>query len=334
MKPFKIVVAVGVVLATAWTLIESEPVVNNTVDESRSDSTNTAGSTNQVPVSTGELSQPENNLPASLLGTTHGVQLRSHNDALIITASLKDLFDYYLSAAGEEDHQKIAARVTDNLAQQLQGDAFLQANQIWLDYLAYKKQLVEFDQQYPPNTAGLNTLQQLQLLQQRQFALVALQDSMLGAEVAGILFAFDRQLDGHTLAKAELLASDLTSEQKQQRLINLNAQLPIETVQSIGRNEKQKQLLAIDNTADLDQQQKFHLRAEQVGTAAAGRLQQLDEKRAIWRDRIAVFKQKKAALSQAGLADEEYQLGLDKLYSQHFAPEEKLRAQALVSMDE
>jgi len=333
MKSFKVVTLVGAVLVTAWALIESDPSTNN-LAKSESVKTLSVNSTNTSQAPSASFSIADNSLPASLAGTSHGVQLRAHNGDLIVTASLKDLFDYYLSAAGEENHQQIAIRVTANLAEQLQGEAFEQANAIWLNYLAYKKELVEFDRQYPQSTAGLQKLQQLQLLQQRQLALVGLQDSIFGAKVAGIIFAFDRQLDGHTLAKAELLASDLTPEQKQQRLINLNAQLPIETVQSLTRNEKQKQLLLIDNTEDLNDHQKFQLRAEQVGADAATRLQQLDEQRAIWRDRIAVFKQKKSALSQAGLADEEYQLGLEKLYSQHFAPEERLRAQALVSMDE
>lgn len=272
-------------------------------------------------------------LAASLIDTHHGVQLKSRNNNLIVTASLKDLFDYYLSAAGEESTTEIDQRIQNELANQLQGAALAQALSIWKNYLSYKTELVMFDQQYVSFSNQSGKLKQLQLLQQRQLALIALQDQILGADVAEILFKFDRQLDGHTLEKAELLASDLSPEQKQQRLINLSAQLPIDTVLSAQRNEQQKALLEINRTA-LSAQQKYQQREQQVGSAAATRLQLLDEKRAEWKNRLANFKHKKRQLKQAGLASEEYNEGLEKLYRLHFAPDEQLRARALTESHE
>lgn len=272
-------------------------------------------------------------LAASLIDTHHGVQLKSRNNNLIVTASLKDLFDYYLSAAGEESTTEIDQRIQNELANQLQDAALAQALSIWKNYLSYKTELVMFDQQYVSFSNQSGKLKQLQLLQQRQLALIALQDQILGADVAEILFKFDRQLDGHTLEKAELLANDLSPEQKQQRLINLSAQLPIDTVLSAQRNEQQKALLEINRTA-LSAQQKYQQREQQVGSAAATRLQLLDEKRAEWKNRLANFKHKKRQLKQAGLASEEYNEGLEKLYRLHFAPDEQLRARALTESHE
>lgn len=268
-------------------------------------------------------------LAPSLAGTHHGVQLRSHDQKFIVTASLKDLFDYYLSAAGEDSLEKIQDRVAKALAKQLRGEPLAQGLEIWGNYLAYKSALVQFDQQFPTHTPRSDKLKHLQLLQQRQLALIALQDQILGANTAAILFAFDRQLDNYTLAKAELLASNLTEEQVQQRLINLSAQLPIATVESLGRNEQQKQLMLINKNEFLTEQQKYHLRANQVGAAAASRLQKLDQQRLLWQQRISDFVQQKEQLSDANLAAEEYQVSLDKLYNQHFTPEEQLRARAV-----
>jgi lipase chaperone LimK len=270
-------------------------------------------------------------LVSSLKGTHHGVRLKSRNQQLIVTASLKDLFDYYLSAAGEESTEDIDQRIQQELARQLEAEALAQAMNIWHDYLTYKNELVEFDQQYSAHSSQPKKSKQLQLLQQRQLALIALQDQIFGAQIANILFNFDRQLDGHTLEKAELLASDLSAEQIQQRLINLSAQLPIATVLNLQRNNQQKALVKIDQQEGLSAQQKYQKREQEVGAAAASRLQVLDEKRADWKTKMLMFMQQKQQLEQAGLAQEEYITSLDKLYGQHFAPEEQLRARALSS---
>jgi lipase chaperone LimK len=277
------------------------------------------------------LADKGTDLVSSLTGTHHGVRLKSRNQQLIVTASLKDLFDYYLSAAGEESTEDIDQRIQQELARQLEAGALAQAMSIWHDYLTYKKELVEFDQQYSAHSSQPEKSKQLQLLQQRQLALIALQDQIFGAKIAQVLFNFDRQLDGHTLEKAALLASDLSEEQIQQRLINLSAQLPIETVVSLQRNNQQKALVEIDQQEGLSAQQKYQKREQQVGAAAASRLQVLDEKRVVWNTKMLIFKQQKQQLEQAGLANEEFITSLDKLYNQHFAPEERLRARALSS---
>jgi lipase chaperone LimK len=326
-------VGIGAVLVIALALVMSEPEVESSVQASQAQKTHGVSSDSVTEPDSSEILKSDELAP-SLVGTHHGVQLRSHNQALIITASLKDLFDYYLSAAGEDSLEKIRDRVSKDLAKQLRGKALAQAMEIWNNYLVYKGELVQFDQQFPANSAQPDKLQHLQVLQQRQLALLALQDQILGANTAAILFAFDRQLDNYTLAKAELLASDLSDEQVQQRLINLYAQLPIATVQSLGRNEKQKQLMLIDQNEYLSEQQKYHLRVNQVGAAAASRLQKLDEGRRLWQQRIYDFIQQKEQLADASLAANEYQASLDKLYNQHFAPEEQLRARALTANHE
>ncbi|MBL4796309.1 MAG: hypothetical protein JKY50_02725 [Oleispira sp.] len=268
-------------------------------------------------------------LPSSLQGTSHGVTLTVHQDNLVITARLKDLFDYYLSAAGEETIAQISRRVELDFSSQLSALALQQALAIWQNYISYKTALVDLDQQYSANTHSLDKNQHLQILQQRQLSLIALQDQIFSASIAQILFSFDRQLDNHTLEKSAILASDMSAQAKQQSLINLNAQLPIEVTVSIKRNAQQKHLLDIDDVEGLTSEQKYNLRAQQVGEAAANRLQQLDEKRERWQQRINDFILQKQQLLEAELAEADYSIGLEALYQQNFASEEQLRAKAL-----
>jgi len=265
---------------------------------------------------------------ASLKGTHHGVRLANRNGQLIVTAALRDLFDYYLSAAGEKTHQQIVERIEADLYQQLSDTALQQALNILASYLDYKTALLTFNQQYPANMATTDG-QQIEHLTKRQQALVALQDEKLGAQVAQVFFEYDRTMDEHTLAKAQILLSDMTADGKQQALLNLNAQLPFDAFQHQQRNSKQQQLMAIELDTGLSEQQKFQQRSEVVGEAAANRLAELDKQRAEWRGRLIKFQQELNTLIEARMAAEDYEAAYQKLLDQHFESHEQLRAKAL-----
>ena len=265
---------------------------------------------------------------ASLKGTHHGVSLASRNDQLIVTAALRDLFDYYLSAAGEKTHQQIVERIEADLDQQLGDAALQQALDILASYLDYKAALLTFNQQYPANKTATNT-QQIDDLTKRQQALVALQDEKLGAQVAQVFFEYDRTMDEHTLAKAKVLVSDMSDDGKQQALLNLNAQLPFDAFQHQQRNNKQQQLMAIESDSGLSEQQKFQQRSEVVGEAAANRLAELDKQRAEWQGRLNKFQQELNTLIEARMAAEDFETAYQKLLDQHFESHEQLRAKAL-----
>lgn len=278
-------------------------------------------------------------LVSSLSGTDHGVLLRSQNDQLVVTAGLKDLFDYYLSASGEESFDQIKQRIQAELARQLSATALDQALQVFADYLEYKHALVRFDEHYaaqPQLDGSLDSnglqrqdLQRLELLTERQKALVALQQQILGVQVADIFFAFDHQLDEHTLARARILNSDMTATGKEQALINLQAELPIQMQVYQQRNNNQAKLANIENDLQLSDQDKFNQRAQVVGEDAAQRLAQLDKQRLEWQLRLDDFKRERNALLSAGLAPEDYSQAYNKLLNQHFRPHEQLRAKAL-----
>jgi len=171
--------------------------------------------------------------------------------------------------------------------------------------------------------------QQIEHLTKRQQALVALQDEKLGAQVAQVFFEYDRTMDEHTLAKAQILLSDMTADGKQQALLNLNAQLPFDAFQHQQRNSKQQQLMAIELDTGLSEQQKFQQRSEVVGEAAANRLAELDKQRAEWRGRLIKFQQELNTLIEARMAAEDYEAAYQKLLDQHFESHEQLRAKAL-----
>jgi lipase chaperone LimK len=264
----------------------------------------------------------------SLAGTHHGVALASRDGELIVTAALRDLFDYYLSAIGEVSQTQLVAKIEQDLQNQLAGRGLEQALLILNNYLSYKTELIEFDKQYPANKKATDA-EKVDYLTKRQLALVALQDAQMGVQVAQIFFEYDRTMDEHNLAKSRILLSDMSQESKDQALINLNAQLPFDAFQHQQRNHKQQQLMAIESAPGLSEQQKFQQRSEIVGEAAANRLAELDKQRAEWRGRLNKFQQELNTLIEARMAAEDFEAAYQKLLDQHFESHEQLRAKAL-----
>lgn len=260
----------------------------------------------------------------------HGVKLLSLNNKLQITAALRDLFDYYLQDLGPDSLQDVSARVQQALAAQLQGQALQQAQTIFADYLSYRQALSSLDQQYQlPDDVSQG--EYLALLQDRQRALVALQDQILGPDVAGILFAFDRRLDNYTLEKAALMASDIADDARQQALLNLQAGLPEATRLQQYKDQQQQRLLAIDHT-DLSAVQRYEQRAQLVGGEAAQRLSQLDSQRANWQQRLDNFRRDIAQVKEAGLEGADAEQAYQRLLAAQFDSSEWLRVRALTGL--
>lgn len=257
----------------------------------------------------------------------HGVQLLSLHGELQLTAGLRDLFDYYLQDLGARTLADISASVQQALARQLEGPALQQAETIYAHYLDYRQALQPLDSHYQLPADGSQE-QRLALLAERQQAVVALQDQILGAHVAAVFFAFDRERDRYTLEKAHLLAQDMSDDARQQALLNLQAGLPQATRLQQQQDAQQQQLLAID-AADMSAAQRYRQRAQLVGDEGAQRLSALDEQRAQWQQRLQRFRADVRRLQQAGLAGEDAEQAYERLLAEQFERPEWLRVRAL-----
>ncbi len=273
--------------------------------------------------------QPKAALKPAIEPANHGVQLKTKAGDLIVTAALKDLFDFYLAHYPHLSQLEIQQLIKTELGHSLPQQSLQQGLTILLDYFAYKSALISFNQQYPANPT-LKTQANLALLVERHEALIALQDRLMTPYIASIFFSSQRQLDGHTLAKAKILTSDLSEDGKQQALINLNAQLPFDAFQHQQRNNVQQSLRKIDQQSDLSAAEKYQLQAQLVGEESASRLAEVEQKRAYWRQRLDIFRGEVQDLQASGLARQDYQDAYQKLLTRHFQPHEYARAKAII----
>ena len=88
-------------------------------------------------------------LPRSLKGTqVDGEIIIDENKQLVVTEGLRRLFDYFLSAIGEEDEAVIFVRVESYIRHHTPEPAASQAVAIFGNYVAYLKALPDIEKRY------------------------------------------------------------------------------------------------------------------------------------------------------------------------------------------
>ncbi|PBD22627.1 lipase chaperone, partial [Pseudomonas aeruginosa] len=99
-------------------------------------------------------------LPTSFRGTSvDGSFSVDASGNLLITRDIRNLFDYFLSAVGEEPLQQSLDRLRAYIAAELQEPARGQALALMQQYIDYKKELVLLERDLP-RLADLDALRQ------------------------------------------------------------------------------------------------------------------------------------------------------------------------------
>lgn len=266
-------------------------------------------------------------LPSSLKGTE--VPGKLELDAagrLKISRSLRDLFDYFLSTAGEESDARIRARIEAYAHDHLPGDA---ANQL----MALYDQYFDFKQRASKLAADLSG-DGLPQISRRLESLRLLRNEVFSADVAQAFFAADDVYDNYQLAKAAMLQdATLSATEKAARLAQLRNNLPDDLRDGISVTETVQTLNAIT------EQWKQHagtpaelqaIRQQLVGPEATARLEALDVQVAQWNSRVdGYLNQRDKILADPSLSDPARQQQLQSLRDQNFSSSEQVRVAAL-----
>lgn len=265
-------------------------------------------------------------LPPSFSGTQ--VDGQFHVDEagnLIISEDIRRIFDYFLSAMGEEPLSATIKRLRDYIASQLQAPARDQALALLDQYLDYKKQLVQLEKDLPqvPNIEGLL---------QREQAVKAMRASIFSAEAHQAFFANEEAYNQFTMQRLVIRHDkNMTDTQKAEALDQLRNNLP-EALQDAVVPQLQTELnqqtaaLKAEGASPAQIQQ---LRLQLVGSEATARLEALDQSRLQWSQRLNQYRQEKARIeSSNGLNDSDKQAALQALAEERFDKQERLRLEA------
>ncbi len=279
-----------------------------------------------------DLSDSE--LPASLRGTEVDGGFRvDENGDLIVEQGIKRYFDYFMATVGEESIAEITARIHDAIMTQLEEPARSQALTILEDYLSYKTQLYELEQQIGEfNPASFNG-SQLPMLASRLEAIFDARRTHLSAEVVDAFFSEDEAVDRYTLNRLSVLHDKaLTEEERKEQLAQLEDTLP-EDIRQQRAEVTQYQRYLVEETK-LEKQNaspaEIHqLRSQEFGEEAAVRLAELDQKRGEWELRLKQYRIEKAQLDSSGLSQQDLVEQIEQLRSHHFSDIETRRVKAL-----
>ncbi len=272
--------------------------------------------------------QPAENtrLPPSFTGTQVDGQLRADPAGnLIVDADIRHAFDYFLASIGEEPIATSVTRLQRYIQSQLPEPAARDATQLLSQYLDYKRQLLVLEKDH---------IQQpdLDAMRARLSAVRQLRASIFDSAAHQAFFALDEAADGFTLERLAIRHDPTLSASEQGAVLDrLRSSLPAELQDTLAiqlqseLRERTSALQASGSTStDLRQ-----LRQRLVGNAAAERLEQLDAKRRDWQSRVIAYRQEKSRIENSrGLGEADKQAAIQRLASQRFDGNERLRLEA------
>ena len=262
--------------------------------------------------------------PASLQGTrVDGQLLVNANGDLVINPAVRQVFDYFLTAVGEEPLEDIQARLAGYLSEQLPPQAARQAWTIYQQYMALREAM----EQLPEHDGSVAAMRQA--ITQRH----DMQQAYLGPEVADAFYGLDMTYDRYMIGQQAVRENDnLTSVERDQQLAALEQNLPAGLQQML--NETRAPIRLQQRTREMREQGASEaeiraLREQTFGPQAAERFEALEQQRQDWEQRYQAYRQERLQLINSGLSHMDQQVALARLQQRLFEEKELARVQAL-----
>ena len=241
---------------------------------------------------------------------------------------LKRLFDYYLSAVGEQSIEAITLQIRNEIDRKLPPAQAKKAQRLLGLYIEFKRELVRLESQ--PQLVGNG----LQAIRGRFLAMQDVRARYFSAEETQGMFGFEDAYDMDAIARLEVSQNPaLSAEQKKQQLAALDAVLPEqlrkerEATNMVVRLEQQAQALRAKGGSEDD---VYRMRAKELDPEAAARLAEVDREEAAWKGRIARYQEQRNKLlqSQTNASESEREASLVQLQQSAFSEAERPRLKA------
>ena len=264
-------------------------------------------------------------LPPSFRGTE--VDGRFELDAagnLIVSEEVRQLFDYFLAAIGEEPLERSIQRLRDYIDASLVAPARDQAQALLDQYLDYKRQLAQLEQELPQ-------LATLDGLRSREAAVQALRARVFSPQAHQAFFAREEGFNRFSLERLAIRQNAaLDDAGKAAAIDRLRAALPEELHEQVLPQLQQELRMQTERLgANATPGQIRQLRQQLVGAEATARLEALDAQRQQWRQRLHDYLAEKQRLeAHRGLSGTEREAALQRLIEERFDERERLRLDA------
>lgn len=275
-------------------------------------------------------------LPGSLRDTEVDGELEvDANGNLRITNGIRRVFDYFLSATGEEPLESILARIRAYIRHKLPAGPAAEAEKILDGYIAYKRGLESVEQASPPSNGQMD----LDAVRRQMEQVRALRTQYLSQEVIIAFFGDEDAYDRYTLARLDVMQNkQLTAAARAQQLAALEQQLPPALQESMKAISQYQNLQSLTEdwqkrkgtSAELRQ-----IRENLVGPEATDRLEALDKERAEWGQRMTSWLSERAAITtNTSMSEQDRQRQVEAARLQRFQSAEIVRVESLERMQD
>lgn len=272
-------------------------------------------------------------LPSSLRGTeVDGGFVLDEEGNLLVTRHIRLLFDYFLTAQGEEELPTILRRLRAYIHHQLEGEAAAQVEELLNSYIGYLAAVETLDSTVMPGQQV-----DLDLLSEQKDQLAALRGEYFDTVANEAFFKEEDNYDRYTIARLKIMEdAQLSSNDKAAHLAELRGQQSpelLELLDEVSYYQDLRQLTAEWQNSGGDATQLRAIRERVVGAEATERLERLDTERAAWQQRVdAWIAERERVLSNTNLSDEDKQAHLNNMLEERFNEGERLRVRSLESM--
>ncbi|KAA0912847.1 lipase secretion chaperone [Psychrobacter sp. ANT_WB68] len=312
---------------------------NSTVGYSQAsaNATDKTGSKNDIgnksKQSSGRFTTGLEDLPRSLQGTdVDGEIIIDENKQLVVTEGLRRLFDYFLSALGEEEEATIYARVESYIRSHTPEPAASQAVTIFDQYVAYLKALPAIESRYGnlQLQATENGELDLNVVAQQKQDVAKLRQQHFDQETITAFFGTEDEYDDYSIAMVKInqdkQLSDAQKEAARQDYISRMPDNAIKTniAQQANLDElikRTEQMQAQGATAEA----LYNMRRELVGAPAAARLAQVDQQDANFDQRFKQYQAQKQQLLKQNVDKAQAQTQINQIEQQLFNEAERKR---------
>ncbi|WP_210544125.1 lipase secretion chaperone [Rhodoferax sp. PAMC 29310] len=241
---------------------------------------------------------------------------------------LKRLFDYYLSAIGEQNLDAIVLQIRSELDRRLTAGQALQAKRLLASYLDYKRELAVLEGQVLTAGGGVAAVRR------RLNGMQDLRAQFFNAVEDRGMFGLEDAADMGTIARLEVSQNaTLTSAQKKAQLAALDESLPLvlkeqrDATQVVTRAQQAVVELRAQGGSEDD---VYRMRSKTFDSQAAARLAEVDREETAWKGRIDRYLSARAQLlkSHEKASPSEIQQGLQQLQQARFTGDEQRRLAA------
>ncbi|PAU87196.1 hypothetical protein CK507_10810 [Pseudomonas sp. WN033] len=272
-------------------------------------------------------------LPASLQGAEPRVAFTTDEQGnLVPEHDLLILFDFYLSALGDEPLDVLLSRIQQALGDQLEGQAQAQAQDLLNRYVDYRLALEDIEGSTASATA--NGMTPVSSLRERFQHMTALRQELFSQAEIEAFFELDNVQDEYILERLTIEQDPyLNDQQRQQAIASLDQTLPEEIHALRQRVTRDADVYAITESmqrAGAGRNEIYNLRAEKLGHTAAANLDELDQQREVWHQRLSDYARERNAIrSESGLSRTDREAAVNALIEERFSELEGKRVRAL-----